>query len=269
MTVREFRALHRPGQPLVLPNAWDHASAAALVRAGFRAVGTTSLGVAAAHGLPDGQGVAGAQTLALAQGLAHLPCRLTVDIEAGFSADPVDVGQLAADLAAAGAVGINLEDGRPDGSLAPVDVQVELIRAVKHRAPELFVNARTDTYWLRDATPGNRPGGPDLTATLERLDAYVAAGADGVFVPGLADGGEIRTVVGRTAAPVNILFLSQHHTVPMLAEWGVSRISTGSLLFRAALHAAVATALAVARAQPVLDGIPTYAETNELGTREP
>lgn len=253
----EFRSLHRPGQPLLLPNAWDYASAAILIDAGFTAIGTTSLGVAAAHGLPDAQGAARAETIALTHQLARLPCRLTIDIEAGFSDNPAEVAELAAELAAAGAVGINLEDGRPDGTLAPISQHQELITAVKSRVPRLFLNARTDTHWLAQ-------GDPQLSDTLARVEAYRAAGADGVFVPGLADDDSIRTVVASTDAPLNVLYLPGRHSVRRLAELGVGRISYGSLLFRAAVAATAATALAVAGDEPLPGNIPSYAEINQL-----
>jgi 2-methylisocitrate lyase-like PEP mutase family enzyme len=253
----EFRALHRPGDPLVLPNAWDFASAASLVRAGFRAIGTTSLGVAAAAGLPDAEGRTRAETYALARRLGRLDCRVTVDIEGGFSDHPEDVARLAFDLASAGAVGVNIEDGRSDGSLADITRQQELIRAMKRRVPHLFVNARTDTYWLR-------PEHPDLDETVARVRAYRAAGADGVFVPGLATPDDITRVVAATDAPLNVLFLAGRLRVPALADLGVARISTGSLLFRAALGATVATALAVARGDDAPSGAPSYADVVAL-----
>lgn len=253
----EFRLLHRPGDPLVLPNAWDFASAASLVRAGFRAIGTTSLGVAAAAGLPDARGETRAETYALARRLSRLDCLVTVDIEGGFSDNPGDVARLAFDLASAGAVGVNIEDGRSDGGLTDVARQQELIRAVKRRVPHLFVNARTDTYWLR-------PDDPDLDETVARVRAYRDAGADGVFVPGLAAPDDIRRVVAATDAPLNVLFLAGRLTVPALAELGVGRISTGSLLFRAALGATVAAAQAVARGDDAPPGAPSYADVVAL-----
>jgi len=259
--VAAFRVLHRPGRPLLLPNAWDFASAAALVDAGFPAIGTTSLGVAAAHGLPDGQGRAGAETLELSRRLGRLPCLLTVDIEAGFSDDPAEVAQLVFDLAAAGVVGVNLEDGRGDGTLAPVDRQRELIVAIKSRVPGLFLNARTDTHWL---ARGDRPS---LAGAIGRAEAYRAAGADGIFVPGLADDESIRSLVAAVDAPVNVLFLPARHTVRRLADLGVARVSCGSLLFRTALHAAVTAALAIARGDSLPARIPGYTEVNELITR--
>jgi len=255
----DFRALHRTGAPLVLPNAWDFASAAALIDAGFTAIGTTSLGVAAAHGLPDGHGAARAETLALTRRLARLPCLLTVDVEAGFSEDPDEVVSFVADIAAAGAVGVNLEDGRADGTLAAVDRQRDLIAAVKARVPELFLNARTDTHWLT--------GEPDLADTLARVEAYRDAGADGVFVPGLADENDIRAVVSTVDVPVNVLCQPGRYTVRQLADLGVRRVSCGSLLFRAALMAAVGTARAVAGDEPVPAGVPSYTETTDLIAR--
>jgi 2-methylisocitrate lyase-like PEP mutase family enzyme len=253
----EFHALHRPGDPLVLPNAWDFASAASLVRAGFRAIGTTSLGVAAAAGLPDAQGRTRAETYALARRLSRLGCLLTVDIEGGFSDHPDDVARLAFDLASAGAVGVNIEDGRSDGSLADVGRQQDLIRAMKRRVPHLFLNARTDTYWLR-------PDDPDIEETVARVRAYRDAGADGVFVPGLAAPEDIRQVVAATDAPLNVLFHPGRLSVPSLAELGVGRISTGSLLFRAALGAAVATARAVARGGDARPDGPSYGDVVAL-----
>ncbi|MFB9903573.1 isocitrate lyase/PEP mutase family protein [Allokutzneria oryzae] len=245
-----FADLHRPGDPLLLPNAWDHASAAALFCAGFPAVGTTSLGVAGANGLPDGAGRTRAETIALTRLITSLPGMVTVDIESGFSSDPAEVADLAAQLHDAGAVGVNFED-----EMGAPEVHCGLIEAIKRRVPGLFVNARTDTYWL---------GGSSLDETLVRAESYVDAGADGIFVPGMADPDEISAVVDRIDAPLNLLYLPGKHTVSDLAALGVSRISTGSLLFRAALHATVATALAVRDEQPVASGIPGYDETVKL-----
>ena len=250
----DFHGLHRPGRPLVLPNAWDVASATALAAAGFAAVGTTSLGVAAAHGLPDGRGLGREHTVELARRLRHLPVPFTVDIEAGFGGGPREVAELAAALAAAGAAGLNLEDGRPDGTLAPVGEQTALIAAVKARAPGLFLNARTDTHWL----------GTGIGQTHARAEAYLAAGADGLFVPAVGADDDIRALAA--LAPLNVLLLPGM-TVAHLASLGVARVSTGSLLFRAALDAAVATATAIAAGGAVPSGLRTYAETNELAPR--
>lgn len=210
-----FAQLHRPGDPLVLPNAWDFASAAILAAEGFPAVGTTSLGVAAAAGLPDGLGLTREQTAYLARMIRPLPCFITVDVEGGFSDDPDEVG---AYVAALGVAGINIEDGMRDSGLL-----CRKIAAVKRAAPGVFVNARTDTYWLGDGSPDQ---------TMRRLHAYLEAGADGIFVPGLRDPAVIGTL--SELGPLNVLY-SPDLSRARLADLGVARISTGSLLYRTAL----------------------------------
>ncbi|MEV6712201.1 isocitrate lyase/phosphoenolpyruvate mutase family protein [Lentzea sp. NPDC051208] len=222
-----FRALHHRDEPLILPNAWDYASAAALHAAGFTAIGTTSLGVAAAHGIPDGMGLAGDQAVALAKLLSTLPCPVTADLESGFGKPPREVAELVADL---GVAGVNLEDGRPHG-LATPEEQAALITAVKERAPGVFLNARIDTHWLGMATG----------ETEDRARRYVDAGADGIFVAGLSEPREIEKLA--QLAPLNVL--AQQRTPQELGDLGVKRISTGSLLFRAALRHTVTTAQAV------------------------
>jgi 2-methylisocitrate lyase-like PEP mutase family enzyme len=239
--VSEFADLHRHGSPLILPNVWDVATARHLIHAGFGALGTTSLGVAAANGLPDGVGAADAETLCLTRQLAGLNVPLSVDLETG------SVGTAAA-VAAAGADGINVED-----AMGPATAHADLIRSVKHELPQLFVNARTDTFW-------QRPG--DLAETLRRVRQYAEAGADGVFVPGLAEPADIAAVVAAVEVPVNILFLPGRHTVASLTDLGVRRISMGSLLFRAALAASVDTALAVRDGLPVRPDLPNYQQVN-------
>ncbi|WP_369184724.1 isocitrate lyase/phosphoenolpyruvate mutase family protein [Streptomyces sp. Y1] len=253
-----FHALHhRPGAPLLLPNAWDHASAAALAAAGFAAIGTTSLGVAAAAGLPDGAGRTRAETLRLARRIGGGPALLSVDIEGGFSDDPAEVADLAAELAEAGAVGINLEDGRPDGTLTPPHLHAAKITAVKSAVPRLFVNARTDTHWL---------GGARAPETAPRLAAYQDAGADGVFVPGLTDPAAIAGAVAATALPLNVLATPDGPSLTQLADLGVRRASLGSLLFRLALGAAVDTAthLRTHGSLPRTTTAPAYATVQAL-----
>ncbi|WP_433361746.1 isocitrate lyase/PEP mutase family protein [Actinoplanes sp. CA-142083] len=254
----DFRALHRPGDPLLLPNAWDVASALALEHAGFAAIGTTSLGVAAAHGLPDGQAQGQDQTLALVRALhGRLRVPLTVDVEGGFGGTPGEVAALAVALHDAGAAGINLEDARPGAGLAGPAEHAALIAAVKERCPDLFVNARTDTFWS---------GAKDVGETLARVTAYLDAGADGIFLPGIEKDDDIRALVA-TKAPLNVLLLPGM-TVGHLAGLGVARISTGSLLFRTALAAAVTTAREIAAGAPARAATMSYAEVNALSPAE-
>lgn len=247
-----FAELHRPGRPFLLPNAWDSASAALLAKAGFGAIGTTSLGVAASHGLPDAAGATRTQTLELARRMVRLPVMVSVDIEAGFSDDPGRVAELVATLQALGVVGINVEDGRSD-ALAPIPVQTALIQTVRSAAPGLFLNARTDTHWVSPRRP--------LAETMARLAAYRDAGADGVFVPGLHDEAEVEAVVRGADLPVNVL---ADRPLGELAVLGVARVSCGSLLYRRAMHEVVtlARALAVGRPPPA-DG-PSYTDITGL-----
>ncbi|PGH48673.1 phosphonomutase [Streptomyces sp. Ru87] len=252
-----FARLHHQDTPLLLPNAWDHASAAALAAEGFAAVGTTSLGVAAAAGLPDGAAATAGATLALARRLGADAFLFSVDAEGGFSDDPEEVAALALRLRDAGAAGINLEDGRPDGTLAPAALHAAKIAAVKAAAPELFVNARTDTHWL----------GLRRDETTERLARYEEAGADGVFVPGAADRDLIAALASSAATPLNILYTPAGPGLGELAALGVRRVSLGSLLYRRALAAAVATAAAVrdgGAADPADLAAPSYAEVQAL-----
>lgn len=239
---RAFGRLHAGPDPLVLPNAWDLGSALALVAAGFPAIGTTSLGVAVSRGLPDAAGATRIQTVALAEELARLPVPVTVDIEFGFTDDLGELTDLAAELSAYGVAGVNIEDGRGHGLADPAE-HAERVAAVKRGAPELFVNARTDTYWV----------GVAHDETTARVTRYVDAGADGVFVPGLTDPALIEELVARLGpVPLNVL---AQRPVAELAALGVRRISTGSLLYRAAVERAVAVARAVGDSDPVDVGL--------------
>jgi 2-methylisocitrate lyase-like PEP mutase family enzyme len=252
-----FRRLHEQERPLLLPNAWDYASAAALAAQGFPAIGTTSLGVAVAAGKRDAAGDTRAETLALARRISGL-CLVTVDLEAGFDERPRAVAELAAELAEAGIVGVNLEDGRAGGTLAPLGRQQELIAAVAERVPGLFVNARIDSYWIGVERPS-------LEDAIRRAQAYQAAGASGIFVPGAPDEATIRALVEAVDLPLNLLFIPGQLGLRRLAELGVRRVSCGSLLFRVALGAAVRTVLEI-RDGATLDpaGIPSYSEVQEL-----
>jgi 2-methylisocitrate lyase-like PEP mutase family enzyme len=236
---RAFAALHRRGQPFVLPNAWDVASALLLAEAGFAAVGTTSLGVTAAAGLVDGAGTGRAYTLALAAAIVpRVQVPVTIDLEGGYSDEPSAVAELAAELASLGAAGINLEDAAAGGRLRAPRLQADIVRAVVAAEPDLFVNARTDTYWLQAGPPESR-----LEETITRLKTYEDAGASGVFVPALWKPEAVAAVTGQVALPLNLLWRPDLD-LAQLAAAGVARISTGSAPYRRALAAGLATVIA-------------------------
>jgi 2-methylisocitrate lyase-like PEP mutase family enzyme len=243
-----FHELHDAAEPLLLPNAWDVPSALAFLDAGFTAIGTTSFGVASSLGRPDGGRATRDANLALARALSSLPAYISVDIEDGYDDAPEQVAAYVAELAAAGAAGINIEDSSAEKLIAP-EAHAAKVAAIKERCPGLFVNARVDTYWLgQDATP---------QATFARAARYVRAGADGVFVPGASEPAVLREICDSVPVPVNTLVIPGS-SLSELADLGVRRVSTGSLPYRAAIRAAadVAGAVREGRAMPAAVSYP-------------
>ncbi|XAS63625.1 isocitrate lyase/phosphoenolpyruvate mutase family protein [Micrococcaceae bacterium Sec5.8] len=224
-----FRELHHTAAPLLLPNAWDLGSALAFATAGYQAIGTTSFGIAASAGLPDGGRSSKADTLAVAAQLCRLPVHITADVEDGYSDDPAEVAELVAHLANLGVAGINLEDSTA-GHLVEPNAFADKVAAVKHRSPEIFINARVDNIWFGEQAT--------VDAVLLRARAYADAGADGIFVPGLAAPEDIRSIAAGIGLPLNVL-AHPSLTVAELGELGVRRVSSGSLPYRAAVDAAV------------------------------
>ena len=244
-----FRELHHGDRPLVLPNAWDIGSALAFVDAGFPAVATTSAGINFSAGHADGTQASREANLALARALTRLPVLVSMDIEDAYSEDPSQAAEYVARLAELGVAGINIEDSFAEQLVAP-ERQAAKIAAIKARCPEIFINARVDTFWFGiDAT---------VAATAQRAAAYVEAGADGVFVPGASRPEDLRELASEIAAPLNVLALP-NLTVAELGELGVRRVSTGSLPYRAAIHASTLSATAL-RDGGALPPAPTYHE---------
>jgi 2-methylisocitrate lyase-like PEP mutase family enzyme len=236
-----FRSLHRSGSPLVLPNAWDVASARLVEDAGAPAVATSSAGVAWSLGAPDGDRLGRDLVLDLiARVAAAVRVPVTADIENGYATEPAGVAETIRGVIAAGAVGVNLEDvtyeaGEP--ALKPVEAQTERIAAARQAAGAagvpLYLNARTDIYLLGVGEPETR-----LPATLERAAAYLAAGADGIFVPGTTNPETVSALVKGIDAPVNILAGPGSPSIGELAALGVARVSIGSKLAATAYAAA-------------------------------
>ena len=173
-----FGELHHGDAPLLLPNAWDAGSVLAFAAAGFPAIGTTSFGIAASSGVPDGDRSSKAATLALYAQVGSLQVHLSADIEDGFSDAPEEVADYVAELAALGVVGINLEDSR-SGQLVDPALVVAKIAAIKQRTPGIFINARIDNFWFAEQAT--------VEAVRQRAHLYAEAGADGIFVPGAFD----------------------------------------------------------------------------------
>ena len=226
-----FRAMHRSQQILLLPNAWDVASARVVQQAGFGAVATTSAGIAFTLGYPDGQRISREQMLAVVGRIATaVKVPVTADVEAGYGDRPEDAARTARDVIAAGAVGINLEDASGDRQhpLLDLALQVERVKAV--RELPIVLNARTDAYLREVGTPEKR-----YDEALRRLAAFRDAGADCVFVPGLRDAAIIGRLAKDLKCPLNILAGPGTPPVPELQKLGVARVSLGSGPMRAAL----------------------------------
>jgi 2-methylisocitrate lyase-like PEP mutase family enzyme len=233
---RRFADLHRGGDILVLPNAWDVASACLVEAAGAAAIATTSAGVAWSLGAPDGDRLGRDRAVDLvARVCGAVQAPVTADIESGFGADTDGVAETVRGVLAAGAVGINLEDGRYGGPspLRPVAEAAERVAAARQAADAagvpLFVNARADTYLRAVGDPDSR-----LRETLDRASAYLAAGADGIFVPGVVDPAVIAVLVKEVPAPLNILAGHGAPSPRELGDLGVARVSVGPALAVAA-----------------------------------
>jgi 2-methylisocitrate lyase-like PEP mutase family enzyme len=234
-----LRSLHRPGSPLLLPNAWDVATARAVVAAGFPVVATTSGGVAATLGYEDHEGAPAGEMLAAAARIARsVEAPVTVDAEAGYGMAPAE---LVAALRGAGAAGCNLEDSdHAAGRLRDPDRHAEWLKAVRQAASEdaygLVINARVDVF----LGPFVAGAGPEVLAELvpeavERANAYLDAGVDCVYPIGLWEPEALRRFASGVRGPVNVIRLPQTPPLAELAALGVARVSWASLLYRDAM----------------------------------
>ncbi len=237
---RGFRRLHSPeaGRTLVLPNAWDAMSARLIEEAGAPAIATTSAGVSWALGRPDGHGLTRDEMLeALSRITASVHVPVTADVEGGYGRGTVeDVAETVRSTLAAGAVGINLEDSPGAGGALLIDADHQARRIAAARAAarqtgiDLFINARIDVYLFEVGAPEER-----FDETVRRAHAYTAAGADGVFVPGVTDATTIRRLVDEVRAPLNVMADAGAPTISELHALGVARVSLGPAITRSAM----------------------------------
>lgn len=227
-----FRALHVRGDPLVLYNVWDAGSAATVAEAGARAIATGSWSVAAAQGYEDGEKLPLDFAIAnLERIVAATALPVTVDLEGGYG----DAAASAGRARRAGAVGCNIEDGIVGGEgLYPADRQAARLAALREAAgPGFFVNARCDLF-LKTPLEGHEG---QLDEALARGEAYAGAGADGLFLPGLADERLIAAACERSPLPVNIMVWKGTPPLRRLAALGVARISHAGGPWRSAMKA--------------------------------
>jgi 2-methylisocitrate lyase-like PEP mutase family enzyme len=267
-----FHSLHTPAAPLALANVWDAASARLVHQAGAPAIATTSAGVAWGLGSADGGGLARDEALALiARVVAAVEVPVTADIETGFGTTAAEVAETVSGVIAAGAVGVNLEDGLQahqqtgDYPLQPVAEQVELLTAARAAADaagiSLYINARVDTYLRGAGDPETR-----LQDTLTRAAAYLAAGASGIFVPGVDDPAVIAGLAEVITGPLNVSGRPGLPTVAELGKLGVARVSLGATVAEAAYAVVRRVARELAEQgsyDSLTDAIP-YGDLNEL-----
>jgi 2-methylisocitrate lyase-like PEP mutase family enzyme len=225
-----FRAKHRGPPLLLLPNAWDAMSARIFVAAGFEAVATTSGGVAWALGYADGEQTPWAEVVAATARIvraARVP--VTADIEAGYGETPDAVMNSVAEMIRAGAVGVNLEDGTPQGaapirSIADAADRIRAARdAARAAAIPIVINARTDLYLRNIGDEASR-----FEEAVERGKAYLTAGADCFYPITLRDPATIGRMVRALGAPININVRAGLPSVAELEALGVARASTAS-----------------------------------------
>jgi len=233
-----FKALHVPGRPIILFNVWDAGSAKAVAASGAKALGTGSWSVAAAHGFDDGEYMPFDLAIAnLERIVAATDLPVTIDLESGYGADPDQVGATIARAVQAGAIGYNIEDGLREATLREASDQAARLKGAKGAAERLgvsaFLNARTDVFLIASADQHESL----VSEALERGRVYADAGADGFFVPGLADERLIARVVEGSPLPVNIMASARTPEAARLAELGVARISHGPGPYRMAMKA--------------------------------
>lgn len=232
-SARIFRSLHQEA-PLVLPNVWDAISARMVEQAGAKALATTSAGISWSLGLPDGGYLTRETLCEVLRNIVRVTALpVSADIERGYGAEtPDDIARTVSMVLDTGVVGINLEDAEgPDGlQLRELEAQVVRIARAREAAAgmghDLFINARTDVYMVESG----RSARQKINAVRERGAAYADAGADGLFVPGVADIETIAQLVEQVDLPLNIMAMGGALTHAALADAGVARISTGPAL---------------------------------------
>jgi 2-methylisocitrate lyase-like PEP mutase family enzyme len=233
----QFRQFHHERPLLVLPNIWDAASARIVEQAGFRAIATTSSGLAAALGYRDGQHISRDMLIeALARITRVVECPVTADIEAGYGDSIDEIIQTVKAVIATGVVGINIEDSfsRQEKALVDISYQTELIQALREGATlmdvPLVINARVDVFLRRIGEPEIR-----FEHAVQRANAYLHAGADCIYPIGILERDTIANLVKAIHGPINIMGGPLMPTLPELAELGVARVSLAGGLMRSAL----------------------------------
>jgi len=258
-STQSFFALHQQPAPLLLINIWDPASAVLAQQQGAKALGTSSAALAWSLGYADGQQLPVAELLAAIQRILRvIQLPLTVDIEQGYSDDPLQVAELVYQLADLGVAAINIKDGT-----ATPELLCTKIRACRHllNGRALFINARTDVYLAQLATDQEA-----ITECIRRLELYKEAGADGAFVPGLTDLAVAKQLSQHCSLPLNLMGWPESATVEDLTAAGVKRVSAGPALFLQSYQAYQQAVLSFLQLKALTEASVNYAHLNSLFT---
>ena len=234
-----FRRMHDRRRILLLPNAWDAASARIFENAGFGAIATTSAGLSYTAGYPDGEAIPREDMVTIVRWIARsVATPVTADIESGFGQTAREVGETVRMVIEAGAVGINLEDTThgAERQLYDLPVAVERIRAARAAAEAagvpIVINGRTDVYLLAVGDQASR-----FDHAVRRLNAYREAGADCMFPIGYLDSQTISALAKAINGPINVIGVPGTPSVAELESLGVARVSTASGPARIAMTA--------------------------------
>ncbi|MBG9811188.1 dihydrouridine synthase [Bacillus endophyticus] len=232
---QKFKELHQQSSTFVLPNAWDAMSARTYQEEGFQAVGTTSAGISISLGYPDGENLPFEMMLSALKIIVNsVSLPVSADIEGGYGIIGEELTEKIKQIILTGVVAINIEDGTgdPHHPITDLSLQLEKIAIIREISQSmdmpLFINARTDLYWLNIGNLNER-----LKSTINRTRAYQEAGADCVFIPGLRCIDSIRTLRQEISCPINLLAESGSPSLEELSNIGIERVSCGSAPFRA------------------------------------
>lgn len=266
---KKFQKMHKGDGMFVLPNVWSAGSAYIFEKQGFKAIATTSAGIAYELGYPDGEEITlDDVTLIVEQIVRRVDLPLSVDFERGYADTIEQVKSNARKLLKCGAVGFNIEDGRSDGTLDELDFMLDKIKTLVELKNELdldfVINARTCTYWLNVANEETK-----MKIALERGNAFRKAGADCVFIPGEIDEKTVKKLIEGIDLPVNIILNQKFHDFKRLEEIGVRRLSVGSSLARTSFNHLIrmSTDLQNKEVESIFNHAFSYGEANQYFTK--
>lgn len=227
MSYTKFKQLHQENQVLVLGNVWDAQSAKIAQDAGFKALGSSSHAIANLLGYEDGEQISVDEILFMVERIVNaVDIPVSVDFEAGYSDDPDTVAKHVQQLADLGVAGINLEDGKViDGKRKLLDASLlaDKIKAIKAITPQIFINARADTYTTEHAQA--------LEESITRASLYEKAGADGIFIPLVETKEDMQKIVSSIQLPLNVFLTDTLPDLTTLRQWGVKRLSHGAKIY--------------------------------------